>query len=80
MSAWVGQDQRGPLGGGGPCNTGRLRRNQLKSLQVETAQGRTVLPTSQLPPLSPAPLTVDGHPVDPAGLAHLIAHHALKLG
>lgn len=55
MSAWAGQDQRGRLGGGGPRNTGGLRRNQLKSLQVETAQERRVLPTSQLPPLSPAP-------------------------
>lgn len=24
--------------------------------------------------------TLDGHLVEPAGLAHLIAHHALKLG
>lgn len=71
----------GYVGVGG---VGSIREGLLEEVARAAQEGREaaaqVAGPSCLLPLPPPQLTVDGHLVPPAGLAHLIAHHALKLG
>ena len=83
MSVWQGRSrerlleevtqeaQKGSEGtGAGPC---RQREHPGEG-------GAAPIPASSSAPHLEHELTVNCHPVEPAGFAHLIAHHTLKLG
>lgn len=64
---------------------GRSRERLLEEVTQEAQKGSEGTGAAPIPASSSAPhleheLTVNCHPVEPAGFAHLIAHHTLKLG